>query len=226
MLLGYSNVLGSGTGEPHPCYARVSPRTGACACHLFPPKGKLFFHFCLHIFSWQLFLEKPRNQKRKYWVKNSIAICYLEHFSWTVILWHRFVGVGNNNKLFWCVSHIYALLTLMSGTEWVGVPDQLPVAGTDLSRGNDLARNECFMFPPNNQKSCCWCVCSRPCCAACILSSEAWWVGGNASGSPSCERQKKESVQGWNTQFRCICCSWTHMISFAVTYAQTFATSI
>lgn len=66
----------------------------------------------------------------------------------TVILWHRFVGVGNNNKLFWCVSHIYALLTLMSGTEWVGVPDQLPVAGTDLSRGNDLARNECFLSPP------------------------------------------------------------------------------
>lgn len=45
MLLGYSNVLGSGTGEPHLCYALVSPRPGACACFFLPLKEMLFFSF-------------------------------------------------------------------------------------------------------------------------------------------------------------------------------------
>lgn len=71
------------------------------------------------------------------------------------------------------------------------MPDQLPVAGTDLSCGNDLARNECFLSPPEQPEILLlMCVFIAPLC--CMHPQfRSLVVGGDASASPSCERQKK-----------------------------------
>lgn len=78
------------------------------------------------------------------------------------------------------------------------MPDQLPVAGTDLSRGNDLARNECFLSPPEQPEILLlMCVFIAPLC--CMHASSVQKLDELVEmllPALPVKDKKKESVQG------------------------------